>query len=74
MDIKSLVTQAIFEILEKSQLLHNCTMVDIKIGFGVNVTTKKIALAGVIDIDSCRRWPWGDSSQQKDSPTMTLNK
>ncbi|KAM7319443.1 hypothetical protein ACRRTK_021126 [Alexandromys fortis] len=48
-------------------------MVDIKIGFGVNVTTKKIALAGVIDIDSCRRWPWGDSSQQKDSPTMTLN-
>lgn len=56
-DIKSLVTQAIFEILEKSQLLQNCTMVDIKIGFGVNVTTKKIALAGIIDNDSCRLWP-----------------
>uniref|UniRef100_A0A4X1SK00 PurE domain-containing protein n=1 Tax=Sus scrofa TaxID=9823 RepID=A0A4X1SK00_PIG len=58
-DVMSHATQAIFEILEKSWLPRT-------IEFGVDVTTKEIVLADVIDNDSWRLWPSGDRSQQKD--------
>ncbi|XP_053113291.1 bifunctional phosphoribosylaminoimidazole carboxylase/phosphoribosylaminoimidazole succinocarboxamide synthetase isoform X2 [Hemicordylus capensis] len=65
-DIMAHSTQAIFEILEKAWQPQNCTLVDMKVEFGVNVSTKEIVLADVIDNDSWRLWPSGDRKQQKD--------
>lgn len=44
----------------------NVTILHLQIEFGVNVTTKEVVLADVIDNDSWRLWPAGDRSQQKD--------
>ncbi|XP_048364839.1 bifunctional phosphoribosylaminoimidazole carboxylase/phosphoribosylaminoimidazole succinocarboxamide synthetase isoform X3 [Sphaerodactylus townsendi] len=65
-DIMAHSTQAIFEILEKAWQPQNCTLVDMKVEFGVNIATKEIVLADVIDNDSWRLWPSGDRKQQKD--------
>ncbi|XP_041417962.1 multifunctional protein ADE2-like isoform X2 [Xenopus laevis] len=68
-DIMTHSTAAIFEILEKAWMTQECTLVDMKIEFGVDVTKKEIVLADVIDNDSWRLWPAGDKSQQKDKQT-----
>uniref|UniRef100_A0A6I8RT13 Phosphoribosylaminoimidazole carboxylase; phosphoribosylaminoimidazolesuccinocarboxamide synthase n=1 Tax=Xenopus tropicalis TaxID=8364 RepID=A0A6I8RT13_XENTR len=68
-DIMTHSTAAIFEILEKAWMTQDCTLVDMKIEFGVDVTKKEIVLADVIDNDSWRLWPAGDKSQQKDKQT-----
>ncbi|XP_075052189.1 uncharacterized protein LOC142138941 isoform X1 [Mixophyes fleayi] len=68
-DIMNHSTVAIFEILEKAWSTQDCTLVDMKIEFGVDVTKKEIVLADVIDNDSWRLWPSGDKSQQKDKQT-----
>ncbi|CAH2300235.1 Multifunctional ADE2 [Pelobates cultripes] len=68
-DIMSHSTVAIFEILERAWSTQDCTLVDMKIEFGVDVTKKEIVLADVIDNDSWRLWPSGDKTQQKDKQT-----
>lgn len=62
----SLLTCAIFEILERAWSTQGCSLIDMKIEFGIHPPTGELILADVIDSDSWRLWPAGDRRLQLD--------
>lgn len=59
------LTSLIFKVLERCWCMHQCTLVDLKVEYGVT-TEGEIVLADVIDNDSWRIWPNGDRHLQLD--------
>uniref|UniRef100_A0A1I7XBN1 AIRC domain-containing protein n=1 Tax=Heterorhabditis bacteriophora TaxID=37862 RepID=A0A1I7XBN1_HETBA len=59
------MTTIIFQTLEKGWNMAKCSLIDMKVEFGVT-PSGEIVLADVIDNDSWRVWPHGDKRMQLD--------
>ncbi|XP_070133243.1 bifunctional phosphoribosylaminoimidazole carboxylase/phosphoribosylaminoimidazole succinocarboxamide synthetase-like [Drosophila bipectinata] len=67
-DIMRRTALVVFEILERAWQTKNCTLVDMKVEFGIDVDGN-IVLADIIDSDCWRLWPSGDKRLMVDKET-----
>ncbi|KAH8288920.1 hypothetical protein KR054_012048, partial [Drosophila jambulina] len=58
-DIIRRTSLLVFEVLERAWQTKNCTLIDMKVEFGVDADGN-ILLADIIDSDTWRLWPAGD--------------
>lgn len=64
-EIMHRTTACIFEVLERAWTHLGCSLIDMKVEYGVT-TSGQLVLADVIDSDSWRLWPEGDKRKMVD--------